>query len=126
MPHFPKPAGIRRGGCRGMPAIRLPAQLPDRDIRGLDAKPERVVERPVEQSQGRAIELLDDGPYLLVRSLALGHLLRIRGHEGGFLTRRAGRTDARNPRDLPLEAVQGGRPAEAGRWVPPGWRPPYR
>src|SRR5262245_13275806 len=58
---------------------RLRAQLRDRDIRGLDTKPERVVERPVEQSQRRSVELLDDGPHLLFRALAIGHLRGIPG-----------------------------------------------
>src|SRR5262249_13225310 len=37
--------------------------LPDSDVRGLDAKPQCVVERLVEQGQGRAIEFLDDGSH---------------------------------------------------------------
>ena len=56
------------GHVGGMRASGSPAQLPDRDVRGLDTKPQRVVERRVEQGQGRVIELLNDGPH---RSLPL-------------------------------------------------------
>src|SRR5437879_2114402 len=66
-----------------MGASGLPAQLADRDVRGFEPKPQRVVERPVEEGQSRAIEVLDNGPHLLFSSLAHGHQLLILSRHRG-------------------------------------------
>src|SRR3989442_9705267 len=66
-----------------MCASGLPAKLADRDVGDSEPNPQRVVERRIEEGQGRAIEVLDNGPHLLFRSLARGHQLLILSRHRG-------------------------------------------